>query len=288
MAVLMAARGADDLDTAGRVSPLIPAVKCASCAEAISLESLGHHICRPASQPPVSPRSPAPSVRSTASSARLRAPETSAHRAATPQLHSPLDPRMRSPSPLSVASNPYFDSQRLPPINMQRLPPGIQMQHSQHSPRSPHPPLSPVVVPEVATHTGGEAGMAGVGRRGFAAAARAAMFAAPMSPYLPPEPQYRRQGPQYLDISNAAGLGGDGGEFRAILHVQREEVRVEPDSFSSNASSVIPEVTLLAFLFTQSSVVNSPWSRPRTLVPHDFAVVQFTPSVDSSTHCTSC
>jgi hypothetical protein len=208
----------------GRISQVLPTVKCSNCNNEVTLDQLGDHVCP---SPPPIPLLPKPATSPHSATSLL--PSRLQNRVPPPLARVPQDPRSDGPSsprraqrawnqpppsPLSaVHTNPSLHTARetgpATPIRRDPWP------HSQ----TPQPPPSPAPVPEPDTKIGGEAGMAGVGRRGFAAAARAAMLAtsaidamssfnASRSREATPDPSTTQRGPpSRLDMNRPLSRG---------------------------------------------------------------------------------
>jgi hypothetical protein len=212
----------------GRISQVLPTVKCSNCNNEVTLDQLGDHVCP---LPPPMPFLPKPATSPRSATALL--PTRLQNRVPPPLLaQSPpsnglsLTPRRGQrgwnqppPSPLSaVHSNSSLDTGRealaVPATPTRRDP----WPHSQTPPPAAATRSPPTPVPEPDTKIGGEAGMAGVGRRGFAAAARAAMLAtsaldamtsfnAPRSREATPDLTSQRGPPPRLDVDRSLSRG---------------------------------------------------------------------------------
>lgn len=192
----------------GRISQMLPEVKCSNCSKSVPLADLGDHVCL---TPPPVPSLPKPAVSPSQAMALLpqrlqnlvttpTTPRSNLRdaRSVSPQRN-PDYPRQQE-RPRIVTANSYSTSApstsiparprdpyvppngsplrtRSPPPVMRGRSGSVASNHSSPTPATARPPFAPQPPPlNIDTRAGGEGGMAGVGRRGFAAATRAAAY----------------------------------------------------------------------------------------------------------------
>ncbi|KAF8635542.1 hypothetical protein AX17_003925 [Amanita inopinata Kibby_2008] len=137
--------------SAGRISQLLPSVKCSSCNQLVPLSDLGEHVCSAAQPPPPSslPHRPFLPDNNNNNSPRLTTSALPPARTNSPRIPSPLSragpERLNttpSPSPLGRTRNASLTSGRPP---QQTLPPGdaVRVRALSNASRKPPSPAIP-------------------------------------------------------------------------------------------------------------------------------------------------